>query len=128
MTPVENIDEYLPDLDIWKCHPIHPAKEFLNNPKGVVDNSNSSYLKEIENTTEWEQMCGSYNPQRISMQNSKNRFFFFTFYPLPSLVSFLTSKEQNSEKPYLGTASTPREGVTFLRYGNPVAPRTVLNQ
>ena len=74
---VENIDEYLPDLDIWKCHPGHPAREFLNNPKGVVDNSNSSYLKEIENITEWEQICGSYNPQRISMQNSKNRFFFF---------------------------------------------------
>lgn len=38
--------------------------------------------------------------------------FFFQFYPLPSLGSFLTSREQNSEKPHLGTTSTPREGVT----------------
>lgn len=58
-------------------HPGHPAREFSNKPRSAVDNSNSSYLKGIENIIQWEQICGPYNQQRISIWNSKNCFFFF---------------------------------------------------
>lgn len=55
--------------------------------------------------------------------------FFFSFYPLPSLVSLLTSTEQDSEKPHHGTTSTPREGVTTpSQKWKPSGPNTVLNQ
>lgn len=128
VTPAESIDESLPDLDVWRRRPGHPAKGPLNSPKGAVANSSSSYHKETESIIGWEQICGSYNQQRISIRNFKN-CFFFQFYPLPSLGSFLTSREQNSEKPHLGTTSTPREGVTTpSQKWKSSGPNTALNQ